>query len=94
VAPEELTIGVEEEFLLVDPDSRRLVPSAREVLEAVEHDSAPPRVEHELQLCQIETETEVCHTLDEVRAAIVRLRRDATAAAEKVGCRIASAGTH
>ncbi len=85
---------MEEEFLLVDPVTRRLVPWAREVLEATDARDVGPRVEHELQLCQVETATDVCRTLDEVRAAVNHLRQQVSAAAERAGCRIASAGTH
>ncbi len=88
-----VTVGVEEEFLLVDPETRRLVPRARAVVgEASVPDDAG--VEFELQLAQVETGTAVCRTLQEVRTAVVDLRRTVAAAAERSGCRIAAAATH
>src|SRR3954468_20812600 len=36
----------------------------------------------------------ICHTLAEVRAALIRLRRAVIEAARRDGCRIAAAGTH
>ncbi|MFN2607868.1 MAG: glutamate--cysteine ligase [Acidimicrobiales bacterium] len=97
MAPEgdDLTVGVEEEFLLVDAESRRLVPAAARVLDGARAAAgARGQVEHELQLAQVETGTEVCRTLGEVRAEVTRLRRAVATAAEAAGCRVASAGTH
>ncbi|HYN98309.1 MAG TPA: glutamate-cysteine ligase family protein, partial [Actinomycetota bacterium] len=51
-------------------------------------------VEAELQQSQVETGTAVCETLEDVRTELIRLRREASRAAEKVGKRIAASGTH
>jgi carboxylate-amine ligase len=51
-------------------------------------------VEAELQQSQVETGTCVCETLADVRKDLIRLRREAAAAADKVGKRIAACGTH
>ena len=90
---EDFTLGVEEEFLLVDPETRRLVPRADAVLADAPADGEAT-VEHELQLAQVEAGTAVCRTLAELRAEIVGLRRTLAASAERAGCRIASAGSH
>lgn len=55
---------------------------------------AGEEVEAELQQSQVETGTCVCETLADVRRDLTRLRREAAAAAGKVGKRIAAAGTH
>jgi carboxylate-amine ligase len=89
---EEFTIGVEEEFLLVDPETRRLVAAADDVLPEAGDDS--DRLQHELQLSQVETGTGVCRTLEQVREEVVRLRRSVAEAAARAGSRIASSGTH
>ncbi|HWC10741.1 MAG TPA: glutamate--cysteine ligase [Acidimicrobiales bacterium] len=90
---QDFTIGAEEEFLLVDPESRRLVPAADRVV-AADNDAGEAEVGHELQLSQLETGTAVCDTLGELRTELVRLRRSSAAAAEGAGYRIAAAGTH
>jgi carboxylate-amine ligase len=77
----------------VDPESRRLVPLAGDVL-AKARERTDRAIEHELQLCQVETGTAVCATLDELAAQVAALRRDLVAAAADAGCRVASAGTH
>ncbi|MEN3315608.1 MAG: glutamate---cysteine ligase / carboxylate-amine ligase [Acidimicrobiaceae bacterium] len=94
-ASENFTIGVEEEFLLVDPESRRLVPRAERVLTLARAGAGDgQQVDHELQQSQLETGTGVCRTIAELRGELVRLRRAAVGAAEQVGCRLAAAGTH
>ncbi|HEV3402531.1 MAG TPA: glutamate--cysteine ligase [Acidimicrobiales bacterium] len=90
---DEFTLGVEEEFLLVDPDTRRLVPRAEEVLDDARADG-DAKVEHELQLVQVEAGTAVCGTLSELRGQVAGLRKTLSASAERAGCRIASSGSH
>jgi carboxylate-amine ligase len=90
---EDFTVGVEEEFLLVDPDSRRLVPAADRVVSAAA-DRGEGDLSQELQLSQVETGTAVCENLSQLRSELVRLRRVSADAAERVGYRIAAAGTH
>ena len=91
--PEDFTIGVEEEYQIIDPETRelrqragRILPKAKEVV--------GEDVTGELYLSQIEVGTPVCRTLAEVRGELVRLRRGLIASAERDGCRIAAAGTH
>ncbi len=85
-----LSIGVEEEFHLVDADTGQLCADVSAVLQ-----HAPDRanVEPELLRTQIETGTSVCATLGELRAELVRARRDVVASAARAGCRVAAGGT-
>ncbi len=90
---EEFTIGVEEEYQIVDPVTRELRPRAWRVLPEAKRaigDEAQP----ELYLSQIEACTPICRTLADVRAENVRVRREMIAAAAKDGKVIAAAGTH
>lgn len=90
---EQFTIGVEEEYQIVDEETRELRPRSLLILpeaQASVGDSVTP----ELYLSQIEIGTPVCKTLAEVRAELTRLRREVNAAALSQGCRIAAAGTH
>lgn len=84
------TIGVEEEFHLVDPETREIAPDADRVLSEYGGDE----VEAELQASQVEIGTAVCENLGDVRKELIRLRREAAQAADKVGKRIAASGTH
>jgi glutamate---cysteine ligase / carboxylate-amine ligase len=93
VLEEDFTLGVEEEYLLVDPGSRQLVPASRTVLANGRPELGDQAVQHELYLAQVEAGTPVCRTLDELRVNLTHLRRRLAAVAEASGCRIA-AGTH
>jgi carboxylate-amine ligase len=87
------TIGVEEEYFLVDAETRELRPRAAAVLEVAQR-KLGERVEPELNLAQVESSTPVCATLDEVRTELCRLRVGLMRAAETNGSRIAAIGTH
>jgi carboxylate-amine ligase len=90
---EALTLGVEEEFLVVDRATRALVPRAHELLPRAQ-DAVGDDVSPELNLCQIEIDTPVCATLDEVRHHLGRLRSGLTAAGEPLGIAVAATATH
>jgi carboxylate-amine ligase len=92
-SPQDFSLGVEEEFQIIDPVSRTLRPRAASIL-ANARDAHGEEVTNELYLSQIETGTPVCATLADARRELVRLRRELAAAAAKSGSRIAAAGTH
>jgi carboxylate-amine ligase len=90
---QDFTLGVEEEYQIIDPHSRRLRPRVMQVLpqaQAALGENAQP----EFQASQIEMATPVCRTLAEVRAQVVRARRALLDAAARDGGRIGAAGTH
>jgi carboxylate-amine ligase len=84
------SVGVEEEFLLVDARTRRTVPDAAAVLA----DCPPVRAElkPELLTSQVELATGVCTDLDELRDQLVEGRRALAEAAERHGDRLVSVG--
>ena len=87
------TIGVEEEFLIVDADTGALRPRAELILPPA-REALGDDVQPELHQSQLETATPVCPSLPEVRRELVRLRKELMAAAEQHGSRIAAAATH
>jgi len=84
------TMGVEEEFLLVDPATGE--PVARN--EAVARNAAAHDVKLQLELtsCQVETTTDVANTSEQLRAELTRLRQIAAEAAEADGARLLAVG--
>ena len=88
-----LTLGVEEEYLVVDAESGALVPHSGRLLPAARRRLGDD-VTGEVNLCQIEVATPVCRTLDEVRGHVARLRQQLAAAAAETGHAIVAAGTH
>jgi carboxylate-amine ligase len=91
---EEYTLGVEEEYQIIDPETRGLRPSGEGVLRQARQTLEEERVAPELRTSQIEAMTPVCRTLSEVRAELLRLRRAVIGAAEGEGARISAASTH
>jgi carboxylate-amine ligase len=87
----QLTLGVEEEFHLVDLGTRRSTPRAGEVLAKLA--GAAGTFAAEMQQTTVETNTEVVTTLDELRRALVGLRAELTKACEPLGMGVAAAGT-
>jgi glutamate---cysteine ligase / carboxylate-amine ligase len=90
---EDFTIGVEEEYQIVDTKTRELHSRQASILPEAQA-AVGDRVTPELYLSQIEIGTPVCRSLAEVRWELLRLRREVIAAAEREGNRIAAAGTH
>jgi carboxylate-amine ligase len=87
------TLGVEEEFHLVDPVTLALAPSPA-LAEAALRGEFGTRIHAEITTTQLETTTGVCRTLADVRAEITAARRQAVAAAESAGVAILPASTH
>jgi glutamate---cysteine ligase / carboxylate-amine ligase len=94
VEKEDYTLGVEEEYQVIDPETRALCPSAEDVLRRARRTLGEDRVVPELRASQLEVLTSVCRTLSEVRGELSRLRWGVIRAAEEAGVRIAAASTH
>jgi carboxylate-amine ligase len=90
------TMGVEEEFLLVDPETRRTAPRAPAVLARAvgRYDPAPGGGLHEeLLSTQVEAATGTCAALAGLRDQLYDGRRRLAAAARAEGLRLVSSGT-
>jgi carboxylate-amine ligase len=88
------TLGVEEEYMLLDPVSFDLVQHIETVLDAVQGDELADRLNPELMQSVLEIATPVCRTAGDVQRELTTLRgyvRD-VAAAHRL--RVGSAGTH
>ena len=92
--PEQVfTIGVEEEYQIIDPLTRELSSTADSILPRAQ-ELLGNAVQYETILSQIEAVTPVCFTLEDVRAELIRLRTGISNAASDAGKLIAAAGTH
>ena len=87
------SIGIEEEYLLVDARSRALA-SASEGLLADLADALGKRVTTEFLTCQVEVGTDVCDTVEAARADLGRLRRIVADCARAHGLRPIAASCH
>ena len=86
------SMGVEEEFQLLDPATFELVPVVEQVLAAVD-EGDHGQVKHELMQSVVETSTKVCRDAGEAVEDLARLRAIVRSAADGAGAVIASAGT-
>ena len=93
-AADHITLGVEEEFLVVDGHTGEMVPLANEVLAAGPEVDPNLRIMGELNLCQLETDTTVCSSLDELAQELDWLRARAARQAAEVGAGLLPTGTH
>ncbi|MDR7304260.1 carboxylate-amine ligase [Haloactinomyces albus] len=84
-----LTLGVEEEFLLLDSES--LQPTGEGgAVSRIRRRQEEGEVQFELTPSQIETSSSVCHDLEELRRKLAYLRTDLAAAAVQRGRRLAA----
>jgi glutamate---cysteine ligase / carboxylate-amine ligase len=88
------TLGVEEEYMLLDPETWDLVQHIDSVLAAAAVGEFHQRIYPELMQSVIEITTPVCRSAAEVEDQLRRLRRYVGKIAADEGCRFASAGTH
>ncbi|MCZ6755259.1 MAG: carboxylate-amine ligase [Gemmatimonadetes bacterium] len=90
--PPSLTLGLEEEYQIIDPETRELKSYISEILE---DDRVMIReLKPELHQSIVEVGTKVCHTPAELRDELVRLRRIVIDKTAESGLRIAAAGSH
>jgi glutamate---cysteine ligase / carboxylate-amine ligase len=90
---DDFTIGVEEEFFLVDATTRELRPRAEHIVESATA-ASDEQIEMELNLAQIETATPVCASLEEVAENLRSLRCSVSVAAREHDSRVVALGTH
>ena len=87
------TIGVEEEFQIIDPATCELRSHVSELVAAASP-SIEEQVKHELHQSIVEMGTKICENVPELRIEMHRTRSELVAAAERVGLQVAAAGTH
>ncbi|WP_191295479.1 carboxylate-amine ligase [Lentzea cavernae] len=85
------TVGVEEEFLLVDPQTGAPVNLAEEVV-AIAREQLGLELEHELTGAQVEINTTVCRDVEQARRELLETRRQVARAARAAGCRAIAVG--
>jgi len=90
---DQFTLGIEEEFQIVDPQTRELRSHVSEILDEGRM-LLGEQIKPEMIQSQIEVGTGVCKNIQEARADITRLRSVISTLAHKNGLRIVAASTH
>jgi carboxylate-amine ligase len=88
------TLGVEEEYMLLDSETFDLVQHIDTVLAAVSGHELEPRINAELMQSVLEIATPVCRTPSAVEEQLRKIRAYVCDTARAAGMRVGSAGTH
>ncbi len=89
----QFTLGIEEEFQIVDPVTRELKSHIEEIIEGGKI-ILKERVRPELHQSVVEVGTDICQNIGDARKSVTGLRTDLARLARQSGLRIAAAGTH
>jgi len=87
------TLGIEEEFAIIDPVTRELRSHIQEILEGGKV-VLKEQIKPEMHQSVVELGTEVCDSIEHARAHVIELRSRLAELAGKAGLKIASVGTH
>jgi len=87
------TLGIEEEFQVIDPSTRELKSHIHELFAEGEK-RLKDEIKREMHEPVIEVGTPICRNIAEARREITRLRREIITLTRENGMRIAAAGTH
>jgi glutamate---cysteine ligase / carboxylate-amine ligase len=87
------TLGIEEEFQIIDPETRELCSHIEQIL-AAGKTILKERVKSEMHQSVVELGTEICNDARCARQQVVDLRSELAALAARDGLKIGSAGTH
>ena len=90
---DQFTLGIEEEFQIIDPVTRELRSHVSEILDEGRM-LLGEQIKPEMIQSQIEVGTGVCKNIQEARADITRLRSIISFLAVKNGLKIVAASTH
>jgi len=91
--PPIFNIGIEEEYQIIDPETRELKSYITQMLEDGKTVMAE-QIKAELHQSIVEVGTNVCNTPAEAKAELVRLRRGVMELAARKGLKIVAAGSH
>ncbi|HEU4595654.1 MAG TPA: carboxylate-amine ligase [Pyrinomonadaceae bacterium] len=93
VTPEHYTLGIEEEFQIVDPQTRELRSRVSEILDEGKM-LLGEQFKPEMIQSMIEVGTDKCYNIQEARTDITNLRAITASLARKKGLAIVAASTH
>src|SRR5213594_3269720 len=87
------TLGIEEEFAIVDPQTRELKSHIQEILEGGKV-LLKEQIKPEMHQSVVELGTKICQSIGHARAHVIELRSKLAELAARSGLKIASVGTH
>ena len=88
-----LTLGIEEEYQIIDPETRELAPASEEII-ARGQELLGEQIKPEFMRCQVEVGSKICRDVSEARAEVARLRGAIRSLAKERGLEMVAASTH
>lgn len=90
---EKFTLGVEEEYMIIDPTTRELKSHDQKIVEIASR-IVKDQVKAEMHQAVVEAGTGICRNVDEAREDITKLRKIISSVAGDLGLKMGAAGTH
>src|SRR2546421_6584935 len=87
------TLGIEEEFAIIDPETRELRSHIQEILDYGKV-MLKEQIKQEMHQSVVDLGTQICQSIVDARAHVIELRSRLAELAGRSGLRIASVGTH
>jgi carboxylate-amine ligase len=89
----QFTIGIEEEYMIIDPETRELRSHDQKIVE-IASKVLDDQVKAEMHQAVVEVGTGICNDIHEAYVDLSKLRVSVTEIAESLGLKMAAAGTH
>src|SRR4026208_24670 len=87
------TLGVEEEYMVVDPETRELKSHEQKIVHEGQK-VIKDKVKAEMHQAVVEVGTDICQDIDEAMADVSTLRKTISGIADELGLWIGASGTH
>lgn len=88
------TLGIEEEYMVIDPVSRELKSHEQQIVSAASKLLENDQVKAEMHQAVVEVGTGICRNTEEARKDLANLRKTISNVAGDLGLRIGASGTH
>lgn len=89
----DFTLGIEEEYQVIDPESRELISHEQQIVKVAES-HYDDQVKAEMHQAVVEVGTKICADIEDARAQVSDLRKTISGIAKDLGYRIGASATH
>jgi glutamate---cysteine ligase / carboxylate-amine ligase len=89
----DFTVGIEEEYMVIDPGTKELVSHEQKIVTEGQK-LISEKVKAEMHQAVVEVGTDVCNTIEEARNDVHNLRKTISGIADGLGFSMGAAGTH
>jgi carboxylate-amine ligase len=93
MAQQKFTLGVEEEYMIIDPETRELQSHDQKIVEMASK-VLDDQVKAEMHQAVVEVGTQICQDVEDARTQIKHLRKTVSDIAKSLGLRMGASGTH